>query len=130
MLTDQQLAILREIDYSVAFDGDARDEVDKLVIEGYVEKDGDLYQLTPPRVRKHCWTTVRVSTSCSRLRAKSSSSRSRPHGFCPWRLKQMQRHDRAGCASSRAPKSPVQSGGSRTGLFKEARPWLSSALPN
>jgi predicted transcriptional regulator len=24
-----------------------RDEVDKLVIEGYVEKDGDLYQLTP-----------------------------------------------------------------------------------
>jgi predicted transcriptional regulator len=47
MLTDQQLAILREIDNSVAFDGDARDEVDKLVIEGYVGKDGDLYQLTP-----------------------------------------------------------------------------------
>jgi predicted transcriptional regulator len=47
MLTDQQLAILREIDNSVAFDGDARDEVNKLVIEGYVEKDGDLYQLTP-----------------------------------------------------------------------------------
>jgi predicted transcriptional regulator len=47
MLTDQQLAILKEIDNSVAFDGDERDEVDKLVIEGYVEKDGDLYQLTP-----------------------------------------------------------------------------------
>ena len=47
MLTDQQLAILKEIDNSVAFDGGARNEVDTLVIEGYVEKDGDLYQLTP-----------------------------------------------------------------------------------
>jgi hypothetical protein len=47
MLTDQQLAILKEIDNSVAFDGHARNEVDTLVIEGYVEKDGDLYQLTP-----------------------------------------------------------------------------------
>ena len=47
MLTDQQLAILKEIDNSVAFGGDQRDEVDRLVIEGYVEKDGDLYQLTP-----------------------------------------------------------------------------------
>jgi hypothetical protein len=47
MLTDQQLAILKEIDNSVAFGGDERDEVDRLVIEGYVEKDGDLYQLTP-----------------------------------------------------------------------------------
>ncbi|HKO69974.1 MAG TPA: hypothetical protein VJV58_03475 [Bradyrhizobium sp.] len=47
MLTDQQLAILKEIDNSVAFDGGAGNEVDTLVIEGYVEKDGDLYQLTP-----------------------------------------------------------------------------------
>ena len=47
MLTDQQLAILKEIDNSVAFGGDERDEIDRLVIEGYVEKDGDLYQLTP-----------------------------------------------------------------------------------
>jgi len=47
MLTDQQLAILKEIDNSVAFDVDARNEFDTLVIEGYVEKDGDLYQLTP-----------------------------------------------------------------------------------
>lgn len=47
MLTDQQLAILKEIDNSVAFAGDADNEVDTLVIEGYVEKDGDLYQLTP-----------------------------------------------------------------------------------
>ena len=47
MLTDQQLAILKEIDNSVAFAGDAGNEVDTLVIEGYVEKDGDLYQLTP-----------------------------------------------------------------------------------
>ena len=46
MLTDEQLAILKQINDSIAFDGDDRGEADKLVIEGYVQKDGDLYQLT------------------------------------------------------------------------------------
>src|SRR5436309_6480490 len=46
MLTDEQLAILKQINSSIAFDGDDRGEADKLVIEGYVLKDGDLYQLT------------------------------------------------------------------------------------
>ena len=46
MLTDEQLAILKQINSFIAFDGDDRGEVDKLVIEGYVQKDGDLYQLT------------------------------------------------------------------------------------
>ena len=46
MLTDEQLAILKQINSSIAFDGDDRGEADNLVIEGYVQKDGDLYQLT------------------------------------------------------------------------------------
>ena len=46
MLTDEQLAILKQINDSNSFDGDDRGEADKLVIEGYVQKDGDLYQLT------------------------------------------------------------------------------------
>jgi coproporphyrinogen III oxidase-like Fe-S oxidoreductase len=44
MLTDEQLAILRDIDNSVAFDDE--EKVAPLVMEGYVEKDGDLFQLT------------------------------------------------------------------------------------
>src|SRR5436190_24245541 len=47
MLSDKQLAILKQIKDSLAFDGADRGEADKLVIEGYVQKDGDLYQLTP-----------------------------------------------------------------------------------
>jgi hypothetical protein len=47
MLTDEQLTILRQINTSIAFDGDDRGEADRLVIDGYVQKDGDLYQLTP-----------------------------------------------------------------------------------
>lgn len=44
MLTDQQIEILRDIDNSVAF-ADAGADVDRLVIEGFVERDGDLYKL-------------------------------------------------------------------------------------
>ena len=46
MLTTEQLVILKEIDNSIAFDADERGQVNSLVIEGYVEKDGDLYRLT------------------------------------------------------------------------------------
>ncbi|MCX7319098.1 MAG: hypothetical protein NT113_06235 [Hyphomicrobiales bacterium] len=45
MLTDEQIATLRQIDDSVAYDD--MDKAAELVIEGYVEKDGDLFQLTP-----------------------------------------------------------------------------------
>ncbi|MDB5505315.1 MAG: hypothetical protein JWR89_5217 [Tardiphaga sp.] len=45
MLTDEQLATLRDVDNSVAFDDDAK--VGPLVMDGYVEKDGDLFRLTP-----------------------------------------------------------------------------------
>ena len=34
MLTDEQLAILKQINSSIAFDGADRGEADKLVIEG------------------------------------------------------------------------------------------------
>jgi len=47
MLTDEQLAILKQINSAIAFDGDDRGDADKLVIEGYVQKDRDLYQLSP-----------------------------------------------------------------------------------
>ena len=40
MLTDEQLAILKQINDSITFDGDERGETDKLVIEGCVQKDG------------------------------------------------------------------------------------------
>jgi predicted transcriptional regulator len=47
MLRDEQVAILCDIGQSIAFADDMRGEVDKLVIEGYVLKDGDIYELTP-----------------------------------------------------------------------------------
>lgn len=45
MLRDEQLCILRDISQSVAF-ADKHGEVDALIIDGYVMKDGDLYELT------------------------------------------------------------------------------------
>lgn len=47
MLTDTQVAVLCDIAQSVALAGERRAEVDRLVKDGYVAKDGDLYQLTP-----------------------------------------------------------------------------------
>ncbi|MES5482155.1 hypothetical protein QMZ05_05300 [Bradyrhizobium sp. INPA03-11B] len=47
MLRDEQVALLCDIAQSIAFAGDAQGEVDRLIKEGYVAKDGDLYELTP-----------------------------------------------------------------------------------
>jgi hypothetical protein len=47
MLTDAQAAVLCDIAQSIALAGNRRGEVDRLVKEGYVAKDGDLYELTP-----------------------------------------------------------------------------------
>jgi hypothetical protein len=47
MLTDEQVAVLYDIGQSVAFADDLYGEVDKLIVDGYVLKDGDLYVLTP-----------------------------------------------------------------------------------
>jgi hypothetical protein len=41
------LAVLRDIAQSIAFADDMKGEVDRLIKEGYVSKDGDLYELTP-----------------------------------------------------------------------------------
>ena len=47
MLTEAQVAVLCDIAQSTAFADDKRGEVDRLITEGYVAKDGDLYELTP-----------------------------------------------------------------------------------
>jgi hypothetical protein len=47
MLTDEQVAVLCDIGQSVAFAEDLHGEVEKLIVEGYVLRDGDLYELTP-----------------------------------------------------------------------------------
>ena len=50
MLDDEQVAILRAIGSSVAFDDDKKGKVTDLVLEGYVLKDGDLYELNFQRI--------------------------------------------------------------------------------
>jgi hypothetical protein len=47
MLTDAQVAVLCDIAQSVAFADDRQGEIDRLMKEGYVAMDGDLYELTP-----------------------------------------------------------------------------------
>ena len=42
---DEQIALLKDISASIAFD-DRQAAVDELVMEGYLVKDGDLYELT------------------------------------------------------------------------------------
>jgi hypothetical protein len=46
MLTYDQIAILRDISQSIAFADDREGQVEQLIVEGYVMKDGDLYELT------------------------------------------------------------------------------------
>ncbi|MCP3367501.1 hypothetical protein [Bradyrhizobium cajani] len=46
MLRDEQLSILRDISQSVAFADDRQGKVGQLIAEGYVMKDGDLFELT------------------------------------------------------------------------------------
>ncbi len=46
MLTDDQIATLADISQSIAFAPDRQDEIDDLIREGYVVKDGDIYELT------------------------------------------------------------------------------------
>lgn len=46
MLTDAQLAMLCDISQSIAFSDDRHPELFRLIAEGYVQKDGDTYELT------------------------------------------------------------------------------------
>ena len=47
MLNEEQVAVLCDIAQSIAFADDRQGEVDRLIREGYVAMDGDLYELTP-----------------------------------------------------------------------------------
>lgn len=47
MLTEAQVAVLCDIAQSIGFADNMHGEVDRLIKEGYVAKDGDLYELTP-----------------------------------------------------------------------------------
>lgn len=47
MLKDDEVAVLCDIAQSIAFADDRHGEIDRLIKEGYVSKDGDLYELTP-----------------------------------------------------------------------------------
>ena len=49
-LRNEQLAILRDISQSIAFADDKHGAVEALIIEGYVMKDGDIFELTPKGV--------------------------------------------------------------------------------
>jgi hypothetical protein len=47
MLTDVQVAVLCDIAQSITFAGDRLREIERLMGEGYVVRDGDRYKLTP-----------------------------------------------------------------------------------
>jgi hypothetical protein len=47
MLTDAQIAILCDIGQASSFDEKKKGELLDLVVRGYVEKDGDLFKVTP-----------------------------------------------------------------------------------
>jgi hypothetical protein len=47
MLTAAQVSVLCDIAQSIAFADERQREVDRLLKEGYVAEDGDLYELTP-----------------------------------------------------------------------------------
>jgi hypothetical protein len=46
MLTDAQVSVLCDIAQTVALTNDKQSEVNRLMNEGYVAKDGEVYQLT------------------------------------------------------------------------------------
>jgi hypothetical protein len=47
MLRDEEVAVLCDIAQSIAFADDKKGEIDRLIREGYVSQQGDLYELTP-----------------------------------------------------------------------------------
>ena len=46
MLTDRQIAVLRDIGPASSFDQAKKEEVMDLLARGYIERDGDLFKLT------------------------------------------------------------------------------------
>ena len=53
MLTDAQIAILCDIGQASSFDERKKGEVLDLVVRGYVERDGDLFKVTPRGETNH-----------------------------------------------------------------------------
>jgi hypothetical protein len=47
VLREEQVAVLCDIAQSIAFADGMKGEVERLIREGYVSKEGDLYELTP-----------------------------------------------------------------------------------
>ncbi|MBC9876360.1 hypothetical protein G8O24_03250 [Bradyrhizobium sp. INPA01-394B] len=47
MLTDADIAMLCDIGQSIAFSDDRHEALFRLIADGYVQKDGDTYELTP-----------------------------------------------------------------------------------
>jgi hypothetical protein len=47
MLSDAQIAILCDIGQASSFDEEKRGDVLSLVVRGYVERDGDVFKITP-----------------------------------------------------------------------------------
>ena len=47
MLSDAQIAILCDIGQASSFHEEKRGDVLSLVVRGYVERDGDLFKITP-----------------------------------------------------------------------------------
>jgi hypothetical protein len=47
MLSDAQIAILCDIGQASSFDEEKSGDVLSLVVRGYVERDGDLFKITP-----------------------------------------------------------------------------------
>jgi len=47
MLTDAQIAILCDIGQASSFNDEKRGDVLNLVVRGYIERDGDLFKITP-----------------------------------------------------------------------------------
>ncbi|RXH29395.1 MULTISPECIES: hypothetical protein [Bradyrhizobium] len=46
MLHEEELSILRDISQSIAFADDRQGKIGQLIADGYVMKDGDLFELT------------------------------------------------------------------------------------
>ena len=47
MLTDAQIAILCDLGQASSFDEDKKGEVVSLIVRGFIEKDGDIFKITP-----------------------------------------------------------------------------------
>jgi hypothetical protein len=47
MLTDAQIAVLCDIGQASSFDEEKKGEVLGLIVRGFVERDGDLFKVTP-----------------------------------------------------------------------------------